>query len=56
VVHAEAFGQGQEHRVIKPVVQGIKETFKGKPGEALKKAKITADSGYHNREMLEFYC
>jgi transposase len=54
VVHAEAFGQGQEHGLIKPVVEAIKETFKGKPGEALKKTKLTADSGYHNREMLEY--
>jgi hypothetical protein len=54
VVHAEVFGQGQEHGLIKPVVEGIKQTFKGKRAKALKKTKLTADSGYHNREMLEY--
>jgi transposase len=54
VVHAEAFGQGQEHGLIKPVVEGIKQTFNGKRAKALKKTKLTADSGYHNREMLEY--
>ncbi|MEW8073587.1 MAG: IS1182 family transposase [Candidatus Thiodiazotropha sp.] len=55
VVHAEAFGQGQEHGLLKPVVEGIKETFKDSTSKkTLKKTKITADSGYHNRAMLEY--
>lgn len=57
VVHAEAFGQGQEHGLLKPVLEGINETFSDsdkKSQRALKKTKITADSGYHNREMLEY--
>jgi len=54
VVHAEAFGQGQEHGLIKPVVEGIKETFKDESSLVLGKTKLTADSGYHNREMLEY--
>lgn len=57
VVHAEAFGQGQEHGLLKPVLEGIDETFKEsdkKTQHQLKKVKITADSGYHNREMLEY--
>ena len=53
VVHAEAFGQGQEHGLLKPVIEGIRETFKEK-SKALKKTKVTADAGYHNREMLEY--
>lgn len=57
VVHAEAFGQGQEHGLIKPVLEGINETFADsskKTQREVKSAKITADSGYHNREMLEY--
>jgi transposase len=59
VVHAEAFGQGQEqeHGLLKPVHEGIKETFTNaskKSQRGVKKAKLTADSGYHNREMLEY--
>lgn len=57
VVHAEAFGQGQEHGLLKPVLEGINETFadsRKKTQRDVKSAKITADSGYHNREMLEY--
>jgi transposase len=57
VVHAEAFGQGQEHGLLKPVLAGIKETFRNgdsKTSQLVAKAKVTADSGYHNREMLEY--
>lgn len=51
VVHAEAFGQGQEHGLLKPMLEGIKETLDQR---TLKNTKVTADSGYHNREMLEY--
>jgi len=57
VVHAEAFGQGQEHGLLKPVIEGIQETFSESDAQtrkALEETKITADSGYHNREMLEY--
>jgi transposase/C4-type Zn-finger protein len=57
VVHAEAFGQGQEHGLLKPVLEGIRATFKEGSKETqkqLRKTKITADSGYHNRETLEY--
>ena len=57
VVHAEAFGQGQEHGLLKPVLEGIHDTFQDsdkKSRRELKKVKVTADSGYHNREMLEY--
>ncbi|WP_260293570.1 IS1182 family transposase [Sedimenticola hydrogenitrophicus] len=55
VVHAEAFGQGQEHGLLKPVMEGVRESLAETTSEKqLKKTKITADSGYHNREMLEY--
>lgn len=57
VIHAEAFGQGQEHGLIKPVLEGINETFSTsdtRTQREVKNAKVTADSGYHNREMLEY--
>ncbi len=57
VVHAEAFGQGQEHGLLKPMVEAVRETLKGesKKGEkAIEKSVFTADSGYHNRESLEY--
>lgn len=57
VVHAEAFGQGQEHGLLKPVIEGVRETFAASPErlrEALRSAKITADAGYHNRDTLQY--
>ena len=57
VVHAEAFGQGQEHGLIKPVLEGIRETYKDSNQQtrhALKRAKITADAGYHNEATLNY--
>lgn len=57
VVHAEAHGQGQEHGLLKPTLEGIHETFEESSNKSLKavsKAKITADSGYHNRATLEY--
>jgi transposase len=57
VVEAEAFGQGQEHGLLKPVIEGVRETFANSNEQtqvAVKTAKITADAGYHNREMLEY--
>ena len=57
VVHAEAFGQGQEHGLIKPVLEGIRETFgesDASTKRALKKTRITADAGYHNEATLAY--
>jgi transposase len=57
VVHAEAHGQGQEHGLLKPTLEKIRETFKEsskKSRKAVSEARITADSGFHNRETLEY--
>jgi hypothetical protein len=57
VVHAEAYGQGQEHGLIKPMLESISETFNQsgrKTQRALKKTKLTADAGYHNEATLNY--
>jgi hypothetical protein len=55
VVQAEAFGQGQEHGLLKPVIEAIRETFSNTGcAKAFRKTRITADSGCHNRDMLEY--
>jgi hypothetical protein len=57
VVHAEAYGQGQEHGLIKLVLEGIRATYKNSTKQtrrALKKTKITADAGYHNEATLDY--
>jgi transposase len=55
IVGAEAFGQGQEHDLLLPSINGIRENFSaiGHDGDVLAKAKVTADSGYHSEKNME---
>ncbi len=56
VVHAEAHGQPQEHELLKPTVEGIRETLNKEHSkkDPLKGAKVIADSGYHSRKNVEY--
>ncbi|KIH76740.1 transposase, IS4 family [Geoalkalibacter ferrihydriticus] len=52
VVAAEAFGSGQEHGLLEPMLEQIAQNLEA--GEdLLKQAKVLADSGYHNQKTLE---
>jgi len=51
IISAEAFGQCQEHDLLEPIVQGAKEHL-GK--DYIEKAKLTADSGFHNKNNVAF--
>lgn len=52
IVGAEAFGQGPENNLFKPMVEHIRDNFE----EAwLEEAAITADSGFHSQATLA-YC
>ena len=51
IISAEAFGQGQEHDLLEPTVDAIKQNL----GQSyIKKARLTADSGFHNKNNIEF--
>jgi transposase len=56
VVHAAAFGEAQEHDLLEPMVQGVRETFQVIEGKDIfSDTKLTADSGFHteaNMKML----
>ncbi len=57
VVHAQAFGEAQEHELLVPRVEGAREHFRviGKEEDIFKQTKLTADAGFHtgrNMEML----
>jgi transposase len=54
VVHAEAFGEAQEHDLLQPMVAGTEENFKalGEP-EVFGNTKLTADSGFHNEANMQ---
>ncbi|MCR4300604.1 MAG: transposase [Sulfuricaulis sp.] len=48
IVHAGAFGEGQEHGLLVPTVEGLRENLKaaGESRDVLSKARLTADAGY----------
>jgi transposase len=55
VVHAEAFGEGQERGLLVPMLQGGRETFNALnlSEDSLQAAKRTADAGYSSADNAE---
>jgi hypothetical protein len=55
VVHAEAFGVAQEHDLLIPMIEGVRENFEaiGNKEDVFKKAKLTADSGFHTEANMK---
>ncbi len=54
IVHAEAFGQSQEHDLLEPMVRGTRENFKALEDEdVFEKAKLAADSGFHTEQNMK---
>jgi transposase len=59
VVHAEAFGEGQEHGLLIPMLEGTRQTFRALDlsNDVLKNRIVTADAGFcseaNNRYLLE---
>jgi transposase len=51
IIAAEAFGQCQEHDLLEPIVQAAKEHL---GQDYIEKAKLTADSGFHNTNNVAF--
>ena len=57
VVHAQAYGQAQEHDLLEPMIEKTRDTFKEieSSEDIFRKAKLTADAGFHteaNMKML----
>jgi len=50
VVHAEAFGTGDEHGLLEPMLDGIKENLGDE--NVLKRSQVLADSGFHSITTL----
>ena len=51
IISAEAFGQCQEHDLLEPIVNSVKENL---GQDYIEKAKLTADSGFHNKHNVAF--
>jgi len=54
IIHAEAFGNGQDHDNLKPMIEGAKKNLKaiGKGEDYFEGKQLSADSNYHNKENL----
>ncbi|MGB3212289.1 MAG: transposase [Desulforhopalus sp.] len=55
IVNVEAFGQGQEHNLLIPTIEGIRHNFEsiGNARDIFQQTKLTADSGYHSEKNME---
>jgi transposase len=56
VVHAEAFGEGQENGLLVPMLESVRETFNELElsEDILKESKLTADAGYSSEANAEY--
>ena len=54
IVAAEAFGEGQEKALLKPMLEGIRKNFSelGEPRDVLSEAVLVADNGLHSEENV----
>ena len=53
IVDAQAFGEGQEHHALQPVLERLKERMKALKHN-LKDTLITADTGYANEANMQY--
>ena len=54
IVHAEAYGEAQEHDLLLPTIAGIANNFTAMGETAVfKHAQVTADSGFHTEKNLQ---
>jgi transposase len=56
IVHPQAFGEGQEHAVLVPMLEGTRESFSALDlsRDILKEAKLTADAGYSSEANAQY--
>ncbi|MCG6537214.1 MAG: transposase, partial [Syntrophales bacterium LBB04] len=55
IIHAEAFGNGQDHHHVPPMLEGAKENMEsiGQSPDYFKATTFTADSNYHSKENMQ---
>ena len=55
VVHAEAFGEAQEHDLLLPMVEATRDNFQaiGRNEDVFAQAALTTDSGFHTEANVE---
>ena len=55
VVAAQAFGEGQEHQLLIPMLEATRENFKaiGEQDDVLKQTAVSADAGFHTEANMQ---
>jgi len=55
VVHAEAFGEGQDNGLLGPMMDGTREQFQaiGERRDVFEKTALVADAGYHSEKNMQ---
>lgn len=54
IVQAQAYGQGQEHGLLEPTIEGLRANLNTDNTDVMATAKVVVDSGYHNQKALEY--
>jgi hypothetical protein len=54
IISAEAYGQGQEHGLLEPMVEQIETAFEADPVSPLQEGRVLADSGFCNKATLAY--
>lgn len=54
IVHAEAFGEGQEHGLLIPMIEGTKANLEARRGNVFQKATLLADAGFCSEKNIEY--
>lgn len=51
IVNAQAFGEAQEHALLRPMLERLRERLSGRRGgDVLHEASVSADSGFHTND------
>ncbi len=55
VVHAQAYGEAQEHALLIPMLEGVRENFQALGAEdVLDAVAVAADSGFHSEANVKY--
>ena len=56
IVHAQAFGEAQEHDLLQPMIEGTRENFQAieQNQDIFDQAKLTADAGFHSEANMQY--
>jgi transposase len=54
IVHAEAFGEGQEHGLLIPMIEGARASFQSITADVFEEATLLADAGFCSEKNIEY--